>query len=175
MPLDTHWSHCALRLAAHLIAERVRQYPWFQEVCPQPIRYQTKEVQTLRAGDLRGMLPDEEKLKVRPMTLTAQQVLKPDGSFYEDDPNSPIVLLGDSFCGVFHFEDCQHAGLSAHLARELGLPIDLIMAHGSGPRIRGQLARRGAEALRKKKLVLWTVVARDLYHYWAPWEKARVP
>jgi hypothetical protein len=84
-------------------------------------------------------------------------------------------MLGDSFTGVFHLEDCKHAGLSAHVARELGMPVDLIMAQGSGPRIRGQLARRGHDAVSAKKLVIWTVAARDLYNYWAPWDLIKVP
>ena len=175
MPLDTHWSNTALRLAAKLIGARVKQYPWYAKVCPKPVAYTTQEATSSRTGDLRGMLTDSEKLRHRPMKLSAQQVLRPDGKPYEDDPDSPIVMLGDSFCGVFQFEDCQHAGVSAHLAKELGRPVDLIMAHGSGPLIRGQLARRGAEAVAKKKLVIWTVVSRDLYNYRAPWRKIPVP
>ena len=126
-------------------------------------------------GDLCAMLTAEERLAYRPLQLTAQQVVTPEGTLYQDDPNSPIVMLGDSFTGVFHFEDCQHAGLSAQLARELGVPIDLIMAQGSGPRIRGQLARRGHDAIEAKQLVIWTVVARDLWQYWAPWEIVKLP
>jgi hypothetical protein len=55
------------------------------------------------------------------------------------------------------------------------MPVDLIMAQGSGPRIRGQLARRGHDAIAAKKLVIWTVVSRDLYNYWAPWDLIRLP
>lgn len=175
MPLDTHWSNTAVRLAAKLIGERVREYPWFARARGKPIAYTTRPAVSVRTGDVRGMLPDAEKLRYRPMKLAAQQVVAPGGRLYEDDPKSAIVVLGDSFCGVYHFEDCQHAGLSAHLAREIGMPVDLIMAHGSGPRIRAQLSRRGAAAVARKKLVVWTVVSRDLYRYWAPWEKVKVP
>jgi len=102
-------------------------------------------------------------------------VIDPDGQLYADDPSSPIVVLGDSFTGVFELEDCKHAGLTAHLARELGVPIDLIMAQGSGPTIRGRFVRRGPDAIAQKKLVVWTVVSRDLYHYWSPWKLIPVP
>ncbi|MCC6445762.1 MAG: hypothetical protein IT210_20200 [Armatimonadetes bacterium] len=175
MPQDTHWTNRGVRLAARLIAERVRRYPWLAKARPAPVTYRLRPAASIRAGDIRGMLPDSEKMRYRPMRLSAQQVVGPGGKLYEDDPNSPVVMLGDSFCGVYHFEDCRHAGLSAHLAQALKMPIDLIMAHGSGPRIRAQLSRRGAAALAQKKLVIWTVAARDLYHYWAPWEKVKVP
>lgn len=109
------------------------------------------------------------------MRVTAQQVIGPDGQVYQDSPSSPIVMLGDSFCGIYQNEGCNGAGLSAHVAKQIGLPVDLIMAHGSGPRIRAQFVRRGATAIRQKKLVIWTVVARDLYNYWAPWDRVQVP
>ena len=175
MKLDTHWSNRAIRIAAHLIAERIKRYPWFKEVCRSPIRYRTREVEVVRLGDIRGMLPEEERIKYPPMRLKAQQVLNPDGSPYRDDKSSPIVILGDSFCGVFHFEDCKHAGISAHIAKEIGMPVDLIMAYGSGPRIRKLFARRGKDAIRSKRLVIWMTAARDLYNYWAPWEIVPVP
>jgi len=175
MPQDTHWAPRGVELAARLIAERVRQYPWYESLRPQQVQYSVKQVNFTRLGDICEMLTDQEKLAYRPLRLTAQQVVAPGGTLYVDDPDSPIVMLGDSFTGVFHFEDCQHAGLSAHLAKDLSLPVDLIMAQGSGPRIRGQLARRGHDAIEAKKLVIWTVVARDLYNYWAPWEIIKLP
>ncbi len=175
MSQDTHWTNRGLRLAAHLIAQRVREYPWLAEMDTQPAAWGLRPATCTRMGDIVGMLPEADRAKYRPMRLAAQQVVSPTGELYEDDQASPIVMLGDSFTGVFHFEDCQHAGLSAHLARELGLPIDLIMAQGSGPRIRGQLARRGAEGLAHKRLVIWTMVSRDLYNYWADWDIIRLP
>ncbi len=175
MTLDTHWTNRGVRIAARLIGDRVKQYPWYSDVCPEPIPYRTQEAESVRAGDIRGMLTESQKAPYRPMKLSAEQVLNPDGRYYQDDKSSPIVVLGDSFTGVFHFEDCKHAGLTAHIAKEIGMPVDLIMAHGSGPRIRKRFARRGSDAIQEKRLVIWTTAARDLYEYWAPWETVRVP
>jgi hypothetical protein len=175
MKQDTHWTDRGLRLAARIVGDRIKQYPWFSQVCDQPIPYTIREVNFTRGGDIRGMLPDDEKIAYRPMELSGQQVLNPDGSLYEDDKSSPIVILGDSFCGVYQLEDPKHAGISAHIAKEIGMPVDLIMAYGSGPGIRKRLARRGASAIGKKKLVIWTTAARDLYDYWAPWGLIKVP
>ena len=175
MPADTHWTPRGLQLAAKLIADRIRRCPSFVALRPNVGRFTTQAVECTRRGDICDMLTDSEKLKYPPLKLTAEQVLAPDGSLYEDDPESPIVVLGDSFTGVFHYEDCEHAGLSAHLARKLRMSVDLIMAQGSGPKIRGRLARRGAEAIDNKKIVVWTCVTRDLYNYWAPWDLIELP
>ena len=175
LPHDTHWTPAGAKLAASLIAARVKQYPWFPQAVPTPVAYGTKDATFTRVGDIVSMLGPKEKPKYRPMQLTARQVTLPDGTLYEDSPDSPIVMLGDSFCNVYQYEDCGHAGLSAQLALHLGTPIDLLAANGSGPKIRGQLARRGHDAVSRKKLVIWTVVARDLYHYWSPWTKIPVP
>jgi len=175
MTQDTHWSNRAVKIAAKMIGNRIKKYSWYPEICKSPVNYKTQKADFVRAGDIRGMLPENEKIEYRPMKLTAEQVLNPDGSYYEDDKSSPIVLLGDSFCGVFHFEDCKHAGISAHIAKEIGMPVDLIMAHGSGPQIRKRFARRGTDEIKKKKLLIWTTAARDLYNYWTDWEMVVVP
>jgi len=80
------------------------------------------------------------------------------------------VLLGDSFTGVFQLMDCEHAGVSAHLAKELGYPMDLVMSYGGGPNVRQKLMRRGESALSTKKLVIWMMTARDLYDFWEGWQ-----
>jgi alginate O-acetyltransferase complex protein AlgJ len=175
MTQDTHWSDRGLQLAAHIIADRIKQYSWYNDVCKQPISYKTNTVEFTRGGDIRGMLPDDEKVSYRPMKLTAHQVLNPDGTLYDDDKSSPVVILGDSFCGVYQLEDLKYAGLSAHIAKGIGMPVDLIMAYGSGPNIRQRFARLGASAISQKKVVIWTTASRDLYNYWAPWELIRVP
>lgn len=175
MKQDTHWSPNGAYISAKIIADRIKKYPWFNDVCKKPIQYKTKEVKFNRGGDIRDMLTDSEKITYRPMSLVAQQVLNPDGSLYKDDESSPIVILGDSFCGVFEVEEPKSAGLSAHIAKELGMPVDLMVAYGSGPGIRKNLARRGANVIQSKKLVIWTTAARDLYNYWAPWDLVKLP
>ncbi len=175
MKQDTHWSNSGMQVSAKIIADRIKEYSWYKDVCPKPIAYKTKEAKFTRSGDIRDMLPDDEKITYRPMTLIAQQVLNPDGSFYEDSESSPLVILGDSFCGVFQVEEPKHAGLSSHIAKEIGMPVDLMVAYGSGPGIRKNLSRRGASVINSKKLVIWTTASRDLYNYWSSWDLVKLP
>jgi hypothetical protein len=168
---DTHWSSRGLRLAARLVAARVRQYPWWNELAAAPgVRYQLRDARFSRYGDIHSRLPDRDKRGLKPEELTAAQVVAPDGSFFEPDADSPIVVLGDSYTGVYELIDCQHAGVAAHLARELGRPVDLIMSYGGGPNVRKTLMRLG-DNLGKKRLVVYLMSARDLYDFPDGWEK----
>lgn len=167
---DTHWSTRGLELAARVISERVRKYPWYKAIEDHKRVYRTKDASFTRHGDLHSRLPEAEKARHQPETLVGHQVVNPDGSFYEDDPESPIVLLGDSFTGVYQLMDCEHAGVSAHLARELGVAQDLVMSYGGGPNVRQKLLRRGTKALATKRLVIWMMTERDLWDFWEGWE-----
>ena len=51
---------------------------------------------------------------------TVEQVIGPDGTPYKDIDESPVLVLGDSFT-TFFAEDS--GGISAHLAKELGMPV----------------------------------------------------
>jgi alginate O-acetyltransferase complex protein AlgJ len=167
---DTHWTHGGLALAARLLSERVRRYPWFAELSRHAEPFGTKPASFTRFGDLHSRLPDAEKPKYQPESLLAQQVLRRDGRLYEDDPDSPIVMLGDSYTGVYQLTDAEHAGISAHLAKGVSYPVDLVMSYGGGPNVRNKLLSRGADDLNHKKLVIWLMTARDLYDYWEDWE-----
>jgi alginate O-acetyltransferase complex protein AlgJ len=175
MPLDTHWSHRALRIAARVFAERIRAYPWYAEAAREPVRYSTRTCAFKRRGDIVPMLPETERLNYPPMEFEAEQVVSPDGSLYKDERSGPILLLGDSYAAVFHFQDCKHAGLTAHIAEETGLPVDLVLGLGMGPEVRKKLLRRGRGGLDGKRLVIWALSERDLYDYRSPWEKIPLP
>jgi len=101
MIYDTHWSNRALRTAARVFAERIRAYPWYSSAARGRSRYTTAQATSKRRGDIVQMLPEAERVQYRPMTLRAEQVMKADGAFYEDDANSPIVLLGEQLCRRF--------------------------------------------------------------------------
>ncbi len=85
-----------------------------------------------------------------PETLVAHQVLS-GGKPYDDDPDSPVVLLGDSFTGVYQLTDAEHAGVSAHIARGIGYPLDLVMSYGGGPNVRQKLMRRRVTGARQQE------------------------
>jgi alginate O-acetyltransferase complex protein AlgJ len=172
---DTHWSHRGLELAAAMLASRIEKYPWYAELARHAQRFGTEQASFTRFGDLHSRLPERLKKNYRPETLLAHRVLRPDGAPYEDDPDSPIVVLGDSFTGVYELTDAEHAGLSAHIARGVSYPVDLVMSYGGGPNVRNKLMRRGTEALAQKKLVIWVMASRDLYDYWENWEPLKTP
>jgi alginate O-acetyltransferase complex protein AlgJ len=172
---DTHWTDRGLRLAADLLSTRIKRYPWYAELAKHSKQYGVRETSFTRFGDLQSRLPDAEQKKYTPETLVAHQVLRADKQPYDDDPDSPIVLLGDSFTGVYELTDAEHAGVSAHIARGISYPLDLVMSYGGGPNVRQKLLRRGSDSLATKKLVIWMMTARDLYNYWEDWEPLKKP
>jgi alginate O-acetyltransferase complex protein AlgJ len=168
---DTHWTDRGLRLAARLVAARIKEYPWYAAAAARSrLALHAQEKTFSQHGDLRSRLPAAEQRKYKPEKLVAHQVLRADGKPYDDDPDSPVVVLGDSFTGVYELMAPEHAGVSAHLALELGLPVDLVMSYGGGPNVRQKLLRRGEDALASKKLVVWIMTARDLYNYFEDWK-----
>ena len=66
-----------------------------------------------------------------------------------------MVILGDSFTGVYQRTYCENAGISAHLAHQLQHPVDLVMSYGGGPNVRKKLLTRGEADLRRKRLLIW--------------------
>jgi hypothetical protein len=172
---DTHWTDRGLRLAADQLSTRIKRYPWYAELAKHGRQYGLRETSFTRFGDLQSRLPEAEQKKYTPETLVAHQVLRPDKQPYDDDPDSPVVLLGDSFTGVYQLTDAEHAGVSAHIARGISYPVDLVMSYGGGPNVRQKLLRRGTDSLATKKLVIWMMTARDLYNYWEDWEPLKKP
>lgn len=167
---DTHWTDRGLRLAAGIIAERIERYPWYAGLAADKVAFGTKEVTFNHQGDLVSRLAPREQTRYKPVTLKARQVLMPDGSLYQDDMQSPVVVLGDSFTGVYQLTGPRAAGVTAHIARELGIPVDLVMSWGGGPGVRKTLLRRGDDDLRKRRLVVWIFAARDFIDYWDTWD-----
>jgi hypothetical protein len=167
---DTHWSSRGLELAAKILAARVKEYPWYAELARHSRRYSSRPAPFQRFGDLHSRLPEAEQARYRPESLVGSQVLDERGVPYEDDAESPVVVLGDSYTGVYELTDVEHAGVSAHLAKNISYPVDLVMSYGGGPNVRNKLMRRGAAALETKKVVIWIMTARDLYDYWEDWE-----
>jgi len=159
---DSHWSGLGCVLAAGAIAERVRAK------IPAPAarkEYITEWRQVAITGDLPGLLPrdvtkpEAEKISVRTISE------KGSGAGVQPDPNSPLLVIGDSHTLVFHDFLAEKSGLIDQLAYELGFAPDLIGTRGSGATpVRVSLYRRARADLgylAKKKVVVWCLAARE--------------
>ncbi len=158
---DTHFSGEACVVAAQILAEQIKKKPWYQDVPKKAITAEKQQVQI--AGDLRRALEDDT---VEKETLPLTQV-KLDGRLITKDPDSPVLLFGDSHCLVFHIGGEMHAkssGLADQLANELKFGIDDLGVRGSGAYpARANLYRRAKKGdyLAKKKVLIWCFTARE--------------
>jgi alginate O-acetyltransferase complex protein AlgJ len=170
-PQDTHWTDRGLRLAARVIGRRIKRYPWYPALRKQKRKHRFKLKRTTfrRKGDLVSRLSAREQRRFRPAKLFAHQVLTRRGKLFEDDASSPIVVLGDSFTGVYQRTDCGSAGISAHVAHQIRNPVDLVMSYGGGPNVRNKLLTRDEKALKQMRLLIWLFAARDFFNYWDDW------
>jgi hypothetical protein len=165
---DTHWSGRACQIAATQISELIKRNGWLREQGKKQFKTRTGDISI--TGDLRAGLPATAAESEKPENIKLRFV----GTDTEattavaDDPSSPILLLGDSHCLVFHVGEELHAtgaGLADQLAFELGTTIDVMGVRGSGATpARISLYRKSAAApdyLRQKKVLIWCFSARE--------------
>ncbi len=100
--------------------------------------------------------------------LRLRRVSTANGLLVEPDRQSPVVLLGDSHCLVFHAGAdllASASGLPDQLALELGFPVDLVAVRGSGATAaRINLLRRAqsdSAYWSGKRWVVWCFGARE--------------
>jgi hypothetical protein len=176
---DTHWSPSACELAAQRIAEVCRtKLGLAASAGPNPYRAETRPIET--TGDLERALHGDagtkETLLARIVTVSGA-----DPKVTETvDKASPILLIGDSHCLVFHAGGdmlANGAGLVDQLAFDLGIPVDLLGVRGSGATpARVNLfyrVNREPQYLPGKKVVVWCFSAREFTES-ADWRKVPI-
>ena len=171
---DTHWTNRGLQIAANLIADRIKQYAWYSAYENQRKSYTGFDTTFLRQGDIVERIPEAVRIDYAVDTLDARQILTPEGKKYKSDPAGPIMLIGDSFTGVFELIDCKSAGIGANIAQKTGLPVDILTGWGGGPMIMNKMIRIKKNTLGVKRLVIFMMTSRDLYDYSLGWEKLKV-
>lgn len=163
---DTHWSGRACELAAQAIAEAVGEPSWTAQV--EKRAYETTERETAIEGDLWKALGDaslpKETLRLKHVNAGAQR-------------ESPVLLLGDSHCLVFHDGGDMHAkgaGLADHLAARFGFPVDLLGVRGSGATPSRIALFRRRDNLKGKRVVVWCFSVREFTESAQGWRKVPV-
>jgi len=166
---DTHWTPEGMSVAAGELLKAV------DEGLHGPGGLTARPLQVTCNGDLYDMLglPEYFRAPLPCQSVTVQQVIDASGLPVEPDPQSPVVLLGDSFTNIYSLAEMgwgDHAGLGEQLALRLGRPLDVIALNDGGVNTaRGTLARR-PDALVGKRLVIWQFAARDLVVKNGEWE-----
>ena len=171
---DSHWSPEGMRLAAEAVAGRLLDLGWVEKGT---LEYETRPVPVQRYGDVLRMMrvPQVEQL-FEPERMNCTQVIDAEtGGLYADDPNSPVLVLGDSFLRIFERDEPGSGGFVAHLAHNLGFGLTSIVSDGGASTlVRQQLSRKPA-LLKGKKVVIWEFVERDIRFGTEGWQRVPLP
>ena len=171
---DSHWSPEGMRLAAETVARRLLDSGWVEKGA---VPYEMKPVSVERHGDVLRMIRVSQVERLfPPERMNCTQVLDArTGKPYADDPNSPVLVLGDSFLRIFERDEPGSGGFLAHLAYHLGFGLtSLVNDGGASTLVRQQLARKPA-LLRGKKVVVWEFVERDIRFGTEGWQVIPLP
>jgi hypothetical protein len=166
---DSHWSPEGARRAAETVARRVVDEGWIK---PGAVVYDERLAPVRRLGDVIRMLqvPPLERM-ITPEQVDCVQVVRRDtGALYRDDPESPVLVLGDSFLRIYEQDEPGSAGFTAHLARELRQPLTSIVNDGGASTLVRQELSRRPKLLANKTLVIWEFVERDIRYGTEGWQ-----
>jgi hypothetical protein len=172
---DTHWRPRGMLAAAEAVADYLKAQPWVQALPPTTIEFATESVTASHIGDLGEKLdlPADSGIFVEEQASLTRVIDTATGEAIANDPESPVVVLGDSFVNIFNDpslgfaidnEGMTGAGFAQHLAMKLERAVDVIAINGEASSgAREQFARRYDDEVRAKKAVVWVIAARDLF------------
>jgi acetyltransferase AlgX (SGNH hydrolase-like protein) len=159
---DSHWSGIGCVLAAQAITQKIRDTSASTQPPREELNSEWKKV--LIEGDLQKLLRQSQQ-STAGEEISVRMVSGKNGVPIAPDPNSPVLLLGDSHVLVFHDFLAERAGLLDQLALELGFAPDVIGTRGSAATaVRINLYRHNLSDpgyLAKKKVVVWCFAARE--------------
>jgi hypothetical protein len=173
---DTHWTGEGARLAAEVIARRLRSLPLSASLEPST-QYERRAIRARRRGDIPAMtrLPLQDKLFEAEETTCYQVSSAGDGALYQDAPDASVLLLGDSFSRIYQSDEPRSAGLIANLAYELKTPLTTVVNDGGASTLVRQQLSRSAQKLAGKKVVLWVFTERDVRFGMHGWQTIDIP
>ena len=91
---------------------------------------------------------------------------------YKGGKNAPILLMGDSFTGVFESVDQKSGGPGSLLAYATGLDVQVVTSWGGGPGVRSRMMKMKKD-MQSKRLVIYMMTARDFWQSPMEWDALR--
>jgi len=171
---DSHWSPEGMRLATQAVARRILDLGWAEKG---KVKHHLKPATIEKYGDVLKMIRVSHiESSFEPETINCTQVVNADtGQLYHDDPNSQVLVIGDSFLRIYSRDEPGSGGFIEHLTCKLGFPLSLIVNDGGASTlVRQELSRKPA-LLRNKKLVVWEFVERDIRFGTEGWQQVQLP
>lgn len=165
---DTHWALPGLLAAMEQLAMKVTTYAWYENSGAQPGALEMRDTTILREGDLIQQLPQTEQGNFAPETLEVKKIYK-DGKPYVGGKDAPILLMGDSFTGVFESVDGKSGGPGSLLAFATGLDVQVVTSWGGGPLVRHRMVK-DKKSLKTKRLVIYMMTLRDFWQSPLEWD-----
>ncbi|MFW6286777.1 MAG: alginate O-acetyltransferase AlgX-related protein [Candidatus Sumerlaeota bacterium] len=168
LPGDTHWRPEGMEYTAAAVKQLIEE----KNLLPsrRPAGYTRRETEASELGDLVTLLDVSEELDLyEPTTVTIHPVSARGSMRWQPDPNSDVLLLGDSFSNIFSLGAMnwgESAGLAEQLSFELQRPVDRIVRNSDGAYATRQILSnelaRGRDRLAGKKVVVWQFASREL-------------
>jgi len=171
---DSHWSPDGVWLAARAVVKSIIDPGWVEKGHTQ---YALKSATIQRHGDILKMIqvPQIER-QFEPEQIHCTQVINiATNQPYQDDPNSEILVLGDSFLRIYSQDEPGAAGFVEHLAYELGFALASIVNDGGASTLVRQQLSRNPKLLANKKVVVWEFVERDIRFGAEGWQVVHLP
>ena len=160
---DAHWSPAGIQIAAVEIAAAAKK-SLAAAASPAPDAYTVESADITITGDLwtlAGSSGEKESIRI--------ETVKKAGVVPTSDETSPVLLLGDShtlFLSAGGDMQAVGAGLPEHLARTLGMQVEVMGVKGSGAGpSRLAFARKAMSKpgwLAGKKVVVYCLASREL-------------
>lgn len=171
---DTHWTPEGMSLAAKHVAEKVVQLQWTQKGSH---RFEARPNQIQRHGDILTMLELPALKKIyEPEIINCLQIYDVEKQqYYRDDPESDVLILGDSFLRIYETDEPLAAGFASHLAYALQKPVTSIVNDGGASTLVRQELNRKPHLLKNKRVVIWEFVERDIRYGAEGWQKINLP
>ena len=174
LEVDTHWNSEGIANAAKQIASRLKRYRFIRDMSPsEKETYSVRRITVRRTSTLVKYMSKEEAALYPSSEWTVDQVLSRNGRPYKDIPDSPVLLIGDSFAGFFSKES---GWITAHIAKEIGIPLSLQSTGAGGPSVPRTLARKGRDYVNKRRVIIWLMVSRYLIPgRFSEWRSVKLP
>jgi alginate O-acetyltransferase complex protein AlgJ len=164
---DSHWTPEAMRMSALYLTVFLAKAGLTPEGEHEGFHAATSSI--TNAGDLTNLIGSEgvqewqETITVHPVGIPGNRAEDP--RRWRPDPDSPLLLLGDSFTNVFSLPEMgwgEDAGFAEGLSQSLGFVVDRIARNADGAFASRQELQREAGRLRGKRVVVWQFAAREL-------------